>query len=578
MDLNNDIVGYGGSFGLGLLETMLSNSVAQLGDTNKRLPNVDPFASPYKEQKSIGEQLIDKLFAGGGIIGDIPVEVEGGEVIDDGTGITKVKGKKHEQGGVDANLPGGTKVYSDRIEIDGKTMAERKEQREKVLNKLEKKANSDISDPIAKNTLDRTKDVFSLQEYYDMSFQKMVAQAVNKKTATKPKLAYGADIPPNGDFSNVTWQFEDNIKLPANYYNGKNWNLDNLAALELDADNVYRNNPDKWNDFVKFYTSKYGDTFSSTDEANTYLHEKLADQYVGKVHKTYAEYLNSEDERRVYEDSQNVPGENLDNIQGRVGNYNNGSSIDALLNGNNADNSSSGTGTGTGTGIDSNRDSAYTSTIGNVIGMSSTIFGGLAPASTTLANRMGDRENTSFFKQYGNNSLETNRQAQAIAKQIAKEYTKDIDLSSSGAYDRNRMSARTINVQRALDTVTHMQDLKARENISKSLIETLMGLENQRSNIQLNQDQVRMTAEERADLENRQDRDAFYTNLGQDFMSASLVGQKAGKDINQDIYNRLFMNLLPSMTVNNIGIGMNSDASDVYFYDSKGHTKSTSGR
>ncbi len=53
------------------------------------------------------------------------IEVEDDEVLETPMGsVSKVSGASHEQGGVDVNVPDGTKIYSDRIKIDGKTMAE----------------------------------------------------------------------------------------------------------------------------------------------------------------------------------------------------------------------------------------------------------------------------------------------------------------------------------------------------------------------------------------------------------------------------------------------------------------------
>ena len=51
------------------------------------------------------------------------VNIERGEVVElPGFGSSKVGGKTHEQGGVDANLPTGTRIYSDTLKIGDQTI------------------------------------------------------------------------------------------------------------------------------------------------------------------------------------------------------------------------------------------------------------------------------------------------------------------------------------------------------------------------------------------------------------------------------------------------------------------------
>ena len=67
------------------------------------------------------------------------IEVEGDEVAQYPTGdLIQFNGPKHENGGIDVNLPNGTDIYSDRISIDNKTMAQRKLEREKNAAKYSK--------------------------------------------------------------------------------------------------------------------------------------------------------------------------------------------------------------------------------------------------------------------------------------------------------------------------------------------------------------------------------------------------------------------------------------------------------
>lgn len=128
-------------------------------------------------------QFKDRM-AYGGTTGS-NVEVEGKEVAEtiDGTDI-KFQGPSHEAGGIDVTLPAGTDVFSDRIKVKGKTMAERQTARKNKLNKLEKNADNKVS----KATLKRTDDNLEAQKQKDLEIQEIISNMMN---AGKSKAAYG---------------------------------------------------------------------------------------------------------------------------------------------------------------------------------------------------------------------------------------------------------------------------------------------------------------------------------------------------------------------------------------------------
>ncbi len=110
----------------------------------------------------------------GGEVGNIPVEVEGEEVAETPTGdLLKFKGPNHEQGGIKTDLPEHTQVFSKRLKgEDGKTMAQRKLEREKAEEALSKLlSKSGGNDFLLKASLSRTKEGNKIQEEKDMQFQ-----------------------------------------------------------------------------------------------------------------------------------------------------------------------------------------------------------------------------------------------------------------------------------------------------------------------------------------------------------------------------------------------------------------------
>lgn len=141
--------------------------------------------------------IFKDMFAFGGDVPNIPVEVEGEEVGETPSGkVMEFKGPDHEQGGIDVELPGGTTMFSKRIKVDGKSMADRKKARKKKELTLEKLLENNNSDKIAKNSLERVKAVNQQEEQADLKIQEMISTLIgnlqnNLENTNKKKLQGG---------------------------------------------------------------------------------------------------------------------------------------------------------------------------------------------------------------------------------------------------------------------------------------------------------------------------------------------------------------------------------------------------
>ena len=132
-----------------------------------------------------GKGIQSMVYASGG---QVPVEVEGNEMGQLPNGMMlDFQGPSHEQGGIPIDLPAGTKIYSDRVSIDGKTMAQRKASRESKIKKLENKIGK--GDRVAKNTLDRYMLTAGKEEALDMNIQQILNEADNN-----PEFAKGGKV------------------------------------------------------------------------------------------------------------------------------------------------------------------------------------------------------------------------------------------------------------------------------------------------------------------------------------------------------------------------------------------------
>lgn len=134
----------------------------------------------------------EEQFAMGGLVGKRNIEVEGDEVVETPNGqVSIVAGPSHSKGGVDITVPSGTEIFSKRLKIDGKTMAQRKLERTERLNKLQKLLEKNPLDKILKSTIQRTTEVVGFEEEQDMQIQN-AAQAIYN--APKQKFATGGSV------------------------------------------------------------------------------------------------------------------------------------------------------------------------------------------------------------------------------------------------------------------------------------------------------------------------------------------------------------------------------------------------
>lgn len=165
---------------------ILANIVAGLGTAVGTYGN--NFAPKFNEggdmRNNVTENILQGLMRNGNPQGvsvenaPKPATVEGGELIDRAFGgLEGVVGPSHEQGGVPTSLvpttdtQQGDVVYSKDLSKDGKSMAERKLQREKQLAKLEKQLKKNPTDTLLKQTIERLKLQMEAEDKKDVALQ-----------------------------------------------------------------------------------------------------------------------------------------------------------------------------------------------------------------------------------------------------------------------------------------------------------------------------------------------------------------------------------------------------------------------
>jgi hypothetical protein len=107
--------------------------------------------------------------------GLVPVEVEGDEMYELPNGqVGEFQGPDHEQGGIPTQLPPGTNVYSKRMTgADGRSMADRKESRERRLRKILAQLDKRPTDAPTINSVSREVNRIQAEEEQDMQIMQM---------------------------------------------------------------------------------------------------------------------------------------------------------------------------------------------------------------------------------------------------------------------------------------------------------------------------------------------------------------------------------------------------------------------
>jgi len=180
----------------------------------------------------------NRVMAGGGQVGAVPVNVEHGEVLDTRTAVTKVQGKTHEKGGENRSVPEGTTVFSERISIDGKTMAQRKVDREKAVKRIAKVFEKNPGDYINQSTLKRTMQVADIQEQQDLQIQEAASAAM-----MPPQIQPGAQ--PGGNPQQDAQVAAYGSSGIMKYNNGTGPDGTPVYGFNMD-DWMKENEPEKW--------------------------------------------------------------------------------------------------------------------------------------------------------------------------------------------------------------------------------------------------------------------------------------------------------------------------------------------
>ncbi|TXG81111.1 MAG: hypothetical protein E6R13_06875 [Spirochaetes bacterium] len=427
-----------------------------------------------KKKNSIAAQAAKKyrrVYASGGTA--IPIEVEDEEVMQmpDGN-MVKMKGATHEQRGIDVTVPQGTKIYSDRLQIDGKTMAQRKLAREKTLARLDKLLSKNPQDKLLQGTYNRTMEVIQNEEAQDMNLQKVLNKVYNS-VDNVGEFAMGGKVPmyAGGGEPGDDW-----------FYDKTGWHNNNPlfrkslleVADQLGQEEAIANMSAGFKDFM---TKKQIASKDNTPVGTVYTSDPNSPNFQPEVGSTGTRQVN--------------PG-----FTGKL-------------------------------------------SAGDWIGMGGNLFNAIAPLVNTRANAAGNKPNVNRFLGFGKEALDTNEAAQDVVAGLKSSTLTDIDTAANTAKLRNRNSATSVNTIRALDAVTDMGTNKARQSANDSFAKMMTGLFAQRGQLTNLKDQMEMKGEAMRDMEDKADRDNYYSNMAQNLVDFGTNVQGIGKSLNVNKSNKV---------------------------------------
>ena len=454
----------------------------------------DPIQNPH---------IMRRNYAQGGV-----VNAEGGEIMQvPGGPAQKLQGPDHSGGGVDVAVPGGTTFFSKRVKgPDGRTMAARKESRERLLAKLQKDLASNPTDVIHKAAAKRGFETAVMEELEDIAIMQNEFNKTQQKSKSKVKMVTGGEPFPGSYF------YGESPAKPRKVAKGYSWEQEFDPYFFQKA--YFKDQPDQWDNVVGPNTTKA----MATPEGQKLLQE-MAEQYqtintpgeVGPngIPMARQNILHQQDPITAEVDPITVDMSSADINATMPGMYSPVEAASVLY-----------VDPGTedpyaGYSADPNAVPAPAGGATSDISAAdiASVAGPIGKTLVTIGNRLGDRPTPNYYADYGTEALQLGRKTiEGAAAQ------RDLDLQSNNALvnalRRNR-SGRSVNAARAYDVATLTQAGRNANRISASFRQALADATNRVGAMAANRDRMLAEGKKFADVTDTQNRDAFATNLGQ---------------------------------------------------------------
>lgn len=583
--LGANMVGKGISMAGSALGSMAGNAI---GGTGGQLVN-----NLITNGSQFGANLIanNAMFGLGGQVGGVlPIEIEGDETVEypDGS-VVQYTGPSHESGGIPIDVPAGSEVYSKRIKKYNKTLSDRKAERTKHEDKIQRRSDNNKYDSLLKATLGKTSENNKKIDEQDKAVQTMIRDTITiNELNNRYKAAYG--IPPELDPELEAVMVKEGL-IPSKeerLYGGQYkesagaYNMDDLDNFTVTASRTPRPTniptlstnglmnvgPVSTSELTLAKVPRRPEPLSPV----SYPMPNVFTDGLGNAAPSTSE-ITFPARRPILQDPVSYP--NMPTITDGVGSASPSASEITLPFGKNIPLdpiSPSGipqltvtpdiTFKSLGESIPSYHQDRikpdYSGALKNVgkavgnavngvlqnmpnaaemFGMYSQIKGANDLMNNTVQNLNATQPNINPYEHYGEEGLNTlDTMAKYFTAQRDNQY-QNLERSRNAIAERNRNSARGVNTLRALDLISDAQLQRSRESIDNAYNQQMANLTQQKSNLQNQRDRMFMMGEQQRDLADRQDIDNYYTNRAQDLSTRYQVYQNLARQMN-DIRNQ----------------------------------------
>ena len=426
------------------------------------------------------------------------IEAEGGEVIQTPQGDTAtLQGPSHEEGGIPmstqgdpnaVNIPPGTQIFSDRVKgTDGKTMAKRKELRDKRKAKLEEMLSKNSNDKLRVNAYTKTLKNLEVEEANDLDIQE--------------KASMMADI------------------------------------LGLDGVNEFAYGTGK-RGVVKYNNGTGQEGVDSSENSTQTKNETPVSTFPDADGDGVPDSIDIDSMNPAIESTTEVPLSEDSTISSTPSTTEKPSSATPSINGN-ADR------------LSKMGDSILEAIPNLSLGDAFTLYGAyktaVDPLNNVNENRAGDQPNINHFRNFGKDAINKIQDQKQYVEGQKQEALIRTTRTANASKKATRNSARGVNTQRALDLAADLNKNVAESDIYSNFANQMMSIIGAEANMELAQDEAVMSGEEKRDLADRQDRDAYYTQRGIALANRGQGIQQIGKNLNVTELNKIKLKLLESL-------------------------------
>jgi len=149
--------------------------------------------------------------------------------------------------------------------------------------------------------------------------------------------------------------------------------------------------------------------------------------------------------------------------------------------------------------------------LGNTVGAVSGALGNIANLALTLSS--DEKVTKNPFANYATDAINKIAEMKNFASGLRDLQMQDVTLAKNTARANNRNSARGVNDLRALDMGTFVGGMGEQRKINQNYQQTMMGIADKEANALLDRDRNVMAGQERTNLINQQNRDAYRSEM-----------------------------------------------------------------